>query len=330
MLDLGTSEHTVAFINAALIALGAVLPGLILGFTRKSLAVLHSRPQFSLCKSETVERDRAIALYETVCRRLKEVRDQGIRENRIWQLFFGCGADIRRPHADELEDLDAHAHHLGAAIVRLNRQPLERLKSWVHLVSSRFALGYALAAHAVGFALLIVAFYVSKEIADEWMRELTDLWFSFPIERILVANAVASSFAAMTLPAFYLARRASLRQEYRFEFGVLKDLAGAEPAEAIDQFQFGDDYTRHPDSDLPYLDAGCFAVLGLPESATIEEIKDAYKALIKQNHPDRVHGMSPAFQTLAETETRKLNAAYREALSTLAPVEPVHATASNF
>ena len=45
-----------------------------------------------------------------------------------------------------------------------------------------------------------------------------------------------------------------------------------------------------------------------------EGIKDAYKALIKQSHPDRVQGMSPIFRKLAEAETKKLNAAYRHAL----------------
>jgi hypothetical protein len=39
--------------------------------------------------------------------------------------------------------------------------------------------------------------------------------------------------------------------------------------------------------------------------------------LVKQNHPDRVHNMSSVFKELAETETKKLNAAYAEALSHL-------------
>jgi DnaJ-domain-containing protein 1 len=58
-----------------------------------------------------------------------------------------------------------------------------------------------------------------------------------------------------------------------------------------------------------------FKVLGLEKSASIAEVRKAYKALIKQNHPDRVQDMSPAFRKLAETETKKLNTAFRQALS---------------
>ena len=60
-------------------------------------------------------------------------------------------------------------------------------------------------------------------------------------------------------------------------------------------------------------------ILGVSETATIQEVKEAYKTLIKQNHPDRVQGMSQAFKKLAEVETKKINAAYRQALSVASP-----------
>ena len=65
-----------------------------------------------------------------------------------------------------------------------------------------------------------------------------------------------------------------------------------------------------------------FAVLGLSPVATIEDVRQAYKTLIKQNHPDRVHGMAPVFRALAEAETKKINAAYRQALACLPQLVP--------
>jgi curved DNA-binding protein CbpA len=57
--------------------------------------------------------------------------------------------------------------------------------------------------------------------------------------------------------------------------------------------------------------------LGVSQLATLEEIKQAYKAKIKQNHPDRVHGMSSIFRELAEAQTKRLNSAYEDALMSL-------------
>ncbi len=327
MLALGVGEDfSVAVLNAGILALWAVLPGLLFGFTRQLLVARRIRPEFSLRKSEVLELDRAVPLYQRACYRLQELSDQSAGAGGLWSDLLGRRADIWRRHVDELEDLYAHAHHLRATITRLKRRPLERLRSWVHIVSSQFALGGAIAAHIVGLALLIFLFHVI------WMDELTSretnplVWY--PLDaRLFYANAIAAGFAAVVAPVFYVVRWASLRQEYWVELCALKAFANTDPLQIIAQPQAEQPDQQQADSSVLGGDNSWFGVLGLSHSATIDEVKEAYKALIKQNHPDRVHGMSPAFGKLAEAETKKLNAAYQLALFSVPPLENGRGTA---
>jgi DnaJ-domain-containing protein 1 len=63
---------------------------------------------------------------------------------------------------------------------------------------------------------------------------------------------------------------------------------------------------RPPAADLddPYV------VLGLPETATNDEIRAAFKAQMKLNHPDKVAHLSPALQKFAEEQVLKIKDAY--------------------
>ena len=53
-----------------------------------------------------------------------------------------------------------------------------------------------------------------------------------------------------------------------------------------------------------------YAILGITPSATLEEIKAAYREKAKQYHPDRVSHLGPEFQELAERRMKELNEAY--------------------
>ena len=325
-------ELSVEFVNALLLALWAALPGLALCYAQQSLAARRMRSEFSLRKSEAMELDRAVRLYDQVRPRLNEMSDQGARSCGFWRALFDRQADLSQSQADELADLEAHAQHLRAMIVRLRRRPLYRLRLWVHVLSARFALGRALAAHVAGLALLALAFHVVGEPA--WADEVTvgagKMLVWYPIdERFFYANAIATGIAAVAAPLFYLLRRMSLHYEYEVEFCTFRELADGNPDCTLDQTQADDDSPQQEHASDGGADASWFAVLGLSSSATLEEIKEAYKALIKQNHPDRVHGMSAAFKQLADAETKKLNAAYQQALIVQPALAAAPETATN-
>jgi len=319
MVELGSSQEvSLALVNAILLALWPVLPGLLLGYARKALALRHTRPEFSLRRSEALELDRAVRLYEDVRNRLKTLENEGERSKSLWEGLLRQGGIER--DSDEVDDLHAHAQFLRETIVRLKRRPLQRLRSWMHLISSKSALGRGLAAHVVGFALLLVIFRGPEQPA--WADEVTTgartvlAWYPFDA-RFFYANAVATGFAAAAVPLFYLARWIGLRREYGYEFNTFKELARSDPGQLFDQLDIaeaGADAARGADTTEAGADGAWHDVLGLPSSATIEQVKEAFKRLVKQNHPDRLHDMSPALRTLAETETKRLNAAFRQAL----------------
>jgi len=192
------------------------------------------------------------------------------------------------------------------------------LRAWVHVASARWAWAGAIAAYGVALALAIAAPQAPGGAA--WADELNAgarhalAWY--PLDaRLFYANAVAAGFAFAAAAVFYLLRRARLRRDYELEFCAFGDLAASDPrrpAEPPDQA--ASDPWQPTEANENNADDRWFAVLGLSPAATIEDVKDAYKTMIKQNHPDRVHGMAPVFRALAEAETKRINAAYRQAL----------------
>ena len=313
-------ELAAALVNAVLLALWAAPLGLVVGYIRQARTARRIRPQFALRKSEVAELDRAVRLYDQVCRRIEASEQQAETPLCFWCTLFDRTDDARQADAEERDDLQAHAQHLRGTIARLRRRPLQRLHSWVHVASARSALAGAIAAYGAALALAVAASQASGQAA--WADELNAgarhalAWY--PLDaRLFYANAVAASFAVAAAALFYLLRRARLRRDYELEICAFKDLAYSDPrrpAEPQPADQAAADASQRTEANENNANDTWFAVLGLSSAATIEDVKDAYKTLIKQNHPDRVHGMSPVFRMLAEVETKKINAAYRQAL----------------
>ncbi|MGB6537507.1 MAG: J domain-containing protein [Xanthobacteraceae bacterium] len=289
---------------AAWFASWTILPVLLLGCVRQWFVARRMRPEFWLRRSEAAELERAVAVYRKVCARLNEIEDCGCEPGWLWRAVFAARRDADSHRTDERDDLDAHASHLHATIVRLRRLPLRRLKAWVRATSLRAALGRAVAVYLTAFTLSALAFCLLGAAAGRLLPALL-------AASLFPANAAGAGFAVLSLPAFYLRRRALLRRELALEFCVLKELAETAPGQRIDR----------PENSIrvePAADRCCFTTLGIGRSASLDEVREAYRALIQQSHPDRVQNMSAAIRNFAETETKRINAAYEEALACLA------------
>jgi DnaJ like chaperone protein len=55
-------------------------------------------------------------------------------------------------------------------------------------------------------------------------------------------------------------------------------------------------------------------VLELPSDASVEQIREAYRRLISQYHPDKVASLGRELQALAEAKSKEIALAYQDAL----------------
>lgn len=70
-----------------------------------------------------------------------------------------------------------------------------------------------------------------------------------------------------------------------------------------------------------------FDILSIPRSASIEEAKRSYKALVKRWHPDKFEH-DPGKQKIAQEKLKEINIAYREVVKALQPPSDRTATVS--
>jgi len=295
----------------ALVAL-LVFPALLLAYLRETCAVRRRRPDFALRKFETLELNRAVRQLQAITFRLDTLRGATKATNKLWWLL-GREAHAADDVATERDDLELHARQLRPIIIDLRHRPLRRLQALINANNSQFALGKAIWVHLMSLGLLILL------ALDELPRANWPVAMPVVAGQLLYANAAASAFALLAMPIFHVLRRQTLRSRYDLELCIFGDLANLDPEQSMDDScrNAADDIRRERSSE-PGARPNWRDVLGLPQQATIDEIKTAYRARIKQNHPDRVSGMSDAFQKLAERQTKTINVAYQQALSEFA------------
>ena len=315
--------------NAALLASAAAIAAASAAYVLCSMSARRTNAQFSLGKLEEFELERAVLLYEKAVDRLQDIRNEGRQIQAGLLARYRHQKQIRRKFAAELQDLQSYAAHLRSMIVRLRSGPIQRFKSWLRLDSACFALSRALTLCLLVLVMLTASSYLVEQpdlfgqhgFGGERITALAS-WLAWQPEhdRLLDTSSIGGILLAVATPIFYLHRRMKLHIRHRRRFRALKKFAGADPNGLIHQappIAAGmphDPLEAAPD--VPEQRAW-FSVLGVSRSATMDEIKQAYKVRVKQNHPDRVRQMSPLFRELAEAETKKLNAAYEEALMSL-------------
>jgi hypothetical protein len=259
-------------------------------------------------------------MHHKVCSRIQQLRESAPRHRDLWRTLIDDRADLPDEKVAEYENLQVHAEFLQTLIVRLRTRPLQRLKTWIHKKSLHSALGWVLATDVIAFLSILTLSVHHPGQTGSAIARLSGADFGtswYPVDgHTLYANAVSAGLAIAAAPLFYLARQVKLRRQLSLEFCLFKDLATIGRGLTFEQLHFDGAQERLEGADEQ--EADWRSVLQVSQSATAEEIRTAYRLLIKQCHPDRVHGMSEEFRRLAEAETKRLNFAYQQALVAMA------------
>lgn len=87
---------------------------------------------------------------------------------------------------------------------------------------------------------------------------------------------------------------------------IIRDLLRPQPRVGTNRSNTSDDSTPKPSADIQ----DALDLFGLDGEPSWSEVKKAYTKTVQLYHPDKVAGMGPELQEVAESKMKALNAAY--------------------
>ena len=286
----------------------------------------------------------SLLALQNECERLSDAIDQTNREADQQALsrrtHDQSRFDERKPQAKRinarLDKMDVQLAQVGTQIDALSSPVIGRYNDWLKRAqrwrfwkSGTVAFGVSLCVYAVTLGILFLLHPSWVENTSAFVFKYS--WLSWPnnAHAKYGANLVAFIIAAPVTLLVWMIQlnqiEISLPDEAAFrslwymddeDEGVDQPRSDAESSMFDSENVEADEQAETPPVEDPAEEAPAwYSVLGVPANASADEINSAYRAQIKQYHPDKVAGMGPKIREVAEEQTRLLNAAREEGLS---------------
>ncbi|EYR79997.1 J domain-containing protein [Shinella sp. DD12] len=244
--------------------------------------------------------------------------------------------DTRRAIASEInKELDFVEQELSDSEQRIYDIRYNRFgmfpdwKKLSHQWIRRKSIGYAAEISLKYFAIILSSLFILKKYAPSWYEAIATPFAyisryvifhdDYPFLAAFLVAAGIAGYSAFALGYLHGQRKFLSMIDHALVTRWLSMEENWHPASSYDCFQVYRDPVIEDADDGRFLAADSSTgehwtdVLGVASDATPDEVKAAYRAIIKSYHSDRVVGLGPKLQAVAEDETKRINLAYEQA-----------------